>query len=78
MLRNKAFKVSIGKLASNPTVRFTIPGSGKNTTEGPKDFIAIFCSEVHDNKTTYVLEKVWNIEKQDYDYPPYVDCDYVE
>ena len=37
-----------------------------------------YCSIDNDNITTYVQKKVWVVEKSIYQYPPYVECEYVE
>jgi len=38
----------------------------------------IACSAESDGVTTYVQLKEWDIETQNYLYPPYVECEYVE
>jgi hypothetical protein len=35
------------------------------------------CSIDSDNLTTYVQIREWVIDKNDYLYPPYVECEYV-
>jgi hypothetical protein len=76
MRRNVKTRISIGRIATNPTVRFVNAEIGKNTSQ-PMEMMTILCSEVSDNKTTYVQKKEWDIALQQYKYPPYVDCDYV-
>lgn len=36
-----------------------------------------YCSLEHDNVTTYVQNKLWDTTINDYQFPPYVECDYV-
>jgi hypothetical protein len=38
----------------------------------------IFCSKDNDNVTTYVQKKEWVISLNDFLFPPYVDCEYVQ
>lgn len=41
-------------------------------------FGAGLCSSTEDQLTTYVNIKIWNQTLQRFDYPPYVECYYVE
>lgn len=36
------------------------------------------CNDIEDSKTTYVRKKIYKPDKNDWFYPKYVDCDYVE
>jgi hypothetical protein len=38
----------------------------------------IYCSIDNDNITTYVQKKEWVITLNDYLFPPYVECEYVQ
>lgn len=42
-----------------------------------RNFDAIKCSPESDGTTTYVQKKEWNEDIENYKYPPYVDCEYV-
>lgn len=73
-------KISIARISTNQNVSFINQQNGKMQGVGDKynaAYSTIACSNLSDNKTTYVQKKVWNIEMKNFIYPPYVECDYV-
>lgn len=80
-MRKSSSRISISRVNGSPTVRFvnTLVNKNKSENNGKAvEMLAIYCSELSDNKTTYVQKKVWTKEIKNYLYPPYVDCGYVE
>lgn len=74
-------KVSIARIATNPSIRFINAGISKNMTKIDMQnagMVSIYCSELSDNKTTYVQEKVFDNITNTFIYPPYVECSYVD
>ena len=45
---------------------------GSNANKTPS------CSLISDEITTYVSNKVWDTNLQNFIYPPYVECEYVD
>lgn len=73
-------RVNIGRLGTNRTIAFIQGGISKIQSKNDAravEILALSCSELSDNKTTYVQKKEWIKEIDNYRYPPYVDCDYV-
>jgi hypothetical protein len=60
----------IGSVRQSVTTNKTLDSVGESGRE-------ISCSIDNDNKTTYVQQKEWDIELNDFKFPPYVECDYV-
>lgn len=62
-------------LGGKTSTWFYVQRQDKLDKAGAKE---IFCDERGDNKTTYVRKKIFSQKKQDWVYPKYVECDYVE
>ena len=73
-------KISICRVASNPTVRFINGHVTKYMVLSEtinNGIMGVICSETSDNKTTYVQQKVWDESKKAIVFPPYAECGYV-
>lgn len=80
-MRKARTRISIARISTNPSVRFINTQISTNRSKNEVKALEIYtlkCSEVSDNKTTYVQKKQWNIELKNYLYPPYADCGYVD
>jgi hypothetical protein len=80
-MRKVKTRVSIARISNNPTVRYVNGEISKDHSDNKDkaiEMMALKCSELSDNKTSYVQKREWDIAVQNYRYPPYVDCDYVD
>ena len=65
---------------STSIVRSPDPGRITNKVDGvalAENLAAIKCSPESDGTTTYVQKKEWDGATENYKFPPYVDCEYV-
>ena len=65
---------------STSIVRSPDPGRITNKVDGvalAENLAAIKCSPESDGTTTYVQLKIWDGSKENYKFPPYVECEYV-
>jgi hypothetical protein len=69
-------RVIISKINGTGVVRNATTKVFKDRFEG-KLITELSCSIDSDSITTYVQNKTWNVQKSDYQYPPYVECEYV-
>ena len=73
-------KISIAKVASNPTVRFINAHVSDSMAKSDKinnGIAGIKTTKLTDNKTTYTFKKVWDDINEVFIFPPYVESDYV-
>lgn len=70
-------KVVISRINTAGSIRqFKTTDKSLDTFDG-KSLKAVLCDSENDNKTTYVQKKIWSVTLNDYLFPPYVDCEYV-
>lgn len=71
-------KIIVSKINEISSLRRNIPLS-KNIDKPSGDSLNVVkCSETSDNLTTYVQDKIWSIELNNFIYPPYAECEYVD
>ena len=66
---------AIGALRQNP---MTLKSKPTNDNFSGRALKKPYCSYDNDNITTYVQQKEWNIINNNYLFPPYVECEYVD
>jgi len=74
-------KIVISKINSAGTTRtYTNVTPTKAVTDqiDGRALTANYCDQNNDGITTYVQKKEWVIAENDYRFPPYVGCEYVE
>jgi hypothetical protein len=73
-------KIIITKINAIGALRQNIPSllsSPTNDQFSGRGLKRPYCSYDNDNVTSYVQKKEWDIALNDYLFPPYVECEYV-
>lgn len=70
-------RVIISRIDGVGVMRKNQPSVKSNDKISGDSLAAIVCNLFYDNKTTYMQKKEWNATNQEYEFPPYAECDYV-